>query len=127
MVEALKKEGAEYSPKRINVDLDTISKKNLEDFVSSNTKRFFSITGISSDFIEKEVEDWDADKEYMKSKGIVKSLKVVNDIAERGVALIQEYNKILTLNEDQKQYLLLLVKTFRQKFPNYKKSTLLSA
>ena len=30
---------------------------------------------------------------------IVQSVKVVNDLAERGVALIQEFNSSLTLNE----------------------------
>lgn len=127
MVEALKKEGADFCPKRINVDIENIGNKNLEDFVTSNTKRFFSITGLSSDFLKKKVEDWIKDKEYIQSKEIVTKCKVVNDTAERGVSLIQEYNKILTLDEDQKQYILLLVKSFRQKFPNYKKATLLSA
>lgn len=128
MVEALKKEGVEFCPKRIVVvDVENIRDKNLEDFVTSNTKRFFSITGMSSDFLKKKVEDWINDKEYINSKEIVTKLKVVNDTAERGVSLIQEYNKILTLNEDQKQYILLLVKSFRQKFPNYKKATLLTA
>lgn len=127
MVEALKKEGADFCPKRINVDIENIGNKNLEDFVTSNTKRFFSITGLSSDFLKKKVEDWIKDKEYIQSKEIVTKFKVVNDTAERGVSLIQEYNKILTLDEDQKQYILLLVKSFRQKFPNYKKATFLSA
>lgn len=101
MVEALKKEKAAFCPKRINVDIENIGNKNLEDFVTSNTKRFFSITGLSSDFLKKKVEDWIRDKEYIQSKEIVKKFKVVNDTAERGVSLIQEYNKILTLDEDQ--------------------------
>lgn len=53
-------------------------------------------------------------------------MRVVNDIAERGVALIEEYNKLITINEEQKQYLLLVVKQHRQKYPNTKKSTLLA-
>lgn len=48
-------------------------------------------------------------------------MKVVNDIAERGVALMQEYNKLHTNNEEQK---LLLVKEYRQKYPDSNKSTL---
>ena len=34
-------------------------------------------------------------------------MRVVNDVAERGVALTQEYNQILTKDEEQKQILLL--------------------
>jgi len=52
-------------------------------------------------------------------------MKVVNDIAERGVALMEEYNKLHTNNEEQKQFFLLLIKKFRQKYPNSKKSTLI--
>lgn len=65
MVEALKKEGAKFCTKRINVDIENIGNKNLADFVTSNTKRFFSITGLSSDFLKKKVEDWIKDKEYI--------------------------------------------------------------
>lgn len=53
-------------------------------------------------------------------------MRVVNDIAERGVALMDEYNKLHTTDEDQKQYLLLLLKQYRKKYPDSKKSTLLS-
>jgi hypothetical protein len=52
-------------------------------------------------------------------------MRVVNDITEQGVALMEEYNKLHTTNEEQKQYLLLLVKQYRQKYPDTKKSTLL--
>jgi hypothetical protein len=47
-------------------------------------------------------------------------MRVVNDIAERGVALMEEYNKLHTTNEEQKQYLLLLVKQYRKKRPDTK-------
>jgi len=45
-------------------------------------------------------------------------MRVVNDIAERGVTLMEEYNKLHTTNEEQKQFLLLLIKQFRQKYPD---------
>jgi len=48
----------------------------------------------------------------------------VNDVAERGVALIQEFNNIITTDEEQKQMLLQVVETHRKKFPDAKKSTM---
>lgn len=39
---------------------------------------------------------------------------MVNDSAERGVKLIQEYNKIITNNEEEKQYLLQIVEDNRK-------------
>lgn len=52
-------------------------------------------------------------------------MKVVNDIAESGMPLMKEYNNLHTTNEEQKQYLLLLVKLYKKMYPNSKKSTLL--
>jgi len=49
---------------------------------------------------------------------------VVNDCAERGVALIQSYNNALTKNEDEKQYLLQLVSDHRKKYPKPNKTVL---
>ena len=54
----------------------------------------------------------------------VKLLKVVNDCAERGVALIQSYNGALTNDETQKQYLLQLVSRHRKLFPEPMKAAL---
>lgn len=125
MVSALKNEGIEHPLKRVLVDPGVVLQKTLENFVSKNTLRFFSITGISSNFLEKDVELWEQDEDFKYSKTIACSMRVVNDIAERGVALIEEYNKLITANEEQKQYLLLIVKNFRQKYSDCKKSTLL--
>ena len=94
-------DGTDNIEKRITLDINAIENKSLEDFVSSNTLNFFSITGISSGFLKKKVEDWEDDAEYQKSRQLVRCMRVVNDIAERGVALMDEYNKIHTNNEEQ--------------------------
>ena len=52
-------------------------------------------------------------------------MKVVNDTAERGIALMQQYNSSLTKNEEQKQFLLRLVERHRKTFPSSAKSTLM--
>ncbi|CAB0016747.1 unnamed protein product [Nesidiocoris tenuis] len=125
MVQALENEGQEDTLRRITIDSRVIEMSSLEDFVSQNTRKFFSITGLSPDLLEREVVTWESDPEYLHIKNIVSSMRVVNDIAERGVALMEEYNKLHTQNEEQKQYLLLTVKEFRKKFPDSRKSTLL--
>lgn len=52
-------------------------------------------------------------------------MKVVNDCAERGIALIQKFNSSITKNEKQKQYLLRLVDLHRKKFPIASKSNVM--
>ena len=50
---------------------------------------------------------------------------VMNNIAERGVALIEEYNKLLTNDEEQKKFLLLAVTEYRRRYPDRNKETLM--
>ena len=52
------------------------------------------------------------------------SIKVVNDAAERGVALIQLFNAAITPQEEQKQFLLQVVEQHRQEFPDSKMAIL---
>lgn len=125
MVNALQNDGQEHLKKRTTVDIEVISAKRLENFVTSNTMDFFKTLELDTSFLNNPVHTWEEDEVYKKNKSTVKSLRVVNDIAERGVALIEEYNKLITVQEEQKQFLLLLVKNFRKRFPDRKKETLI--
>jgi len=53
-------------------------------------------------------------------------LRVVDDAAERGVRLVTDYSQILTKDEQQLQLLLQLVEEHRNKFPDMKKSTIVT-
>lgn len=53
--------------------------------------------------MEKEICLWEEDESYKSSKNIVRSMRVANSIAER--ALIDEYNKLIITNKEQKQFL----------------------
>jgi len=52
-------------------------------------------------------------------------MKMVNDSAERGIALIEKYNECLTKNKEQKQYLLRFVQRHRQLYPTSSKAVML--
>ena len=54
---------------------------------------------------------------------VITAIATVNNFAERGVALIQDYNQILTKDEQQRQYLLQVVELHRRKFLNANKTT----
>ena len=70
------------------------------------------------------ITSWDASDEYKKIRDVVKKLSVINDHAERGVALIKAYSGYLTKDEDQLQYLIQVVKEHRKRFPSAQKQTL---
>lgn len=66
---------------------------------------FFDKTGISPSFLDKDPTEWENDAVYLKVSHIVRHLKVVNDAAERGVALVTRYMNTSAnkLSEDEPQ------------------------
>jgi len=113
---------AEHPPKRPKADSSVfLPQKGLEQFCTSNSKTIFRLLQLPTSFLLKDPLSWKDDEEYQ----FVKRLAVVNDRAERGVALIQQFNKHLTKRE-QLQFLLQVVIDHRRQFLDCKKSTLLS-
>jgi len=102
MVAALKeKDGSEDPPIRIKLkDIHDLSSKQLHNFVTKTTGRFFRILGLCNDFLDLDPSEWIKDESYKICQDIIKTVKVVNDLAERGVALIQEFNSSITPNRN---------------------------
>jgi hypothetical protein len=125
MVEALAHQGTEDPPKRITLDHSKISNMQLHDFVTHNTMNFFHILSIPSSFLAADPNSWASNEAYLEAEAVVRELRVVNDTAERGVALMHDYNELLTKNEEQMQFALQVVKEHRNRFPDSKKSTVL--
>src|SRR6218665_2418004 len=86
---------------------------------------FYQRFGISSDFLDSDPQTWELRDDYKAALETVSQLKVVNDSAERGVALIEEYTSIITRKENQKQYFLQVVQDHRRKFSDCKKDLLM--
>ena len=78
--------------------------------------RFFHILELSDDFLQYDPSEWGLIPTYQRSRVAAQSVKVVNDLAERGVALVQEFNSSLTRNEEQRQFLLQVVEEHRKQF-----------
>ena len=112
-------------PKRITIDQSAIQERNLEDFVSSNTGKFFQSLDLPSEFLNDDLADWDSIECFCKACDIVKNVQVVSDNDERGVALMNGYNKLITNNEEQKQYLLQAVSEHCCQFPDCAKKLFL--
>jgi len=67
---------------------------------------------------------WENNEDYNKALSILKNIPVINDVAERGVKLIEDYNNKITKDESQKQYLLQVVSDYCKKYPDHRKETL---
>jgi len=85
---------------------------------------YFCLRDIETRFLEENPSLWELRNDYIEGLHTVQQLQVANDNAERGVALIEEYNKIITKKETQKQYLLQVVQDHRRRFPECKKGSL---
>lgn len=86
--------------------------------------RLFDRYKLSRNFLTKAPELWETDGEFIKAKSVIKNLTVVNDPAERGVKLIEDYNKLLTKDEEDLQYLVQVVESYRKQFPSHAKKNL---
>ena len=124
MVAALDKHGDEDPPKR--AVRNDFSNNCLADFVTKNTRRFFTKIKMDEKFLTKNPGSWNNQPSYLMAKKLAQKIQVINDTAEHGVALMQEYNRLVTHDEDQLQFLMQIVTEHRRAFPDSKKSTLLT-
>lgn len=111
-------------PKRITLTASNASTASLEDFVNGNTQKLFRKLQITDDFLNYDPELWATRDDYQQGINIVNALLVTNDNAERGVALVQELNKLITHDEEQFQFLLQVVADHRRQFSSCRKSLL---
>src|SRR6218665_2638032 len=116
MVKALDVVGSENPLKRINLDMPDVGERSIASFVTSSSLKFFQMLHLPSEFLKSDPQEWDSRPDYQAAAKYVREMKVVNDCAERGVALMQNYNSILTKNEDKKQFLHQVVEEHQRKY-----------
>jgi len=107
--------------KRITIQASTASTHSLEDFVSFNTRALLEKLHISVDFLDHNPMRDD----YNEGVAIINKLHVINDHAERGVALVQELNQRITHDEDQFQFLIQVVAEHRRQYSKCQKAMLM--
>jgi hypothetical protein len=124
MVTAMERQECRGLLRRIEVNLDEVLQQRLPDFVTSNTVKLFTALDMPTDFLQLHPSMWETNENYRIALRRITNLKVVNDAAERGVALIQSFNAVLTNQEEQKQYLLQVVEEHRRIYPVSNKQTI---
>jgi len=60
---------------------------------------FFLKLNINTSFLKDDSSVWKENYDYARATDIVNSFKVIN--TERGVALVEKFNKIITRKEEQ--------------------------
>ena len=99
-------------------------KTELHDLVGPKSYALFTILGTDYDWLRQKPEDWDNCPDYLEMREFVRTVKVTNDAAERGVKMITDYSKILTKDNELRRKLLQGVEMSRKIHPNFNKKTL---
>ncbi|GBM73182.1 hypothetical protein AVEN_30064-1 [Araneus ventricosus] len=105
-------------------EVPLLLEKSIEDFFSQKSLNLLKKLNINISFLNISPDLWERDDSYLKSQEIFQNLRVVNDTAERGVKLMQDINGLLTVVEEQKQFLLQCVEDHRKQYPDCKEATL---
>ena len=90
---------------------------------STNTRHFFQKLGLQDGFLDADPATWLKLEDFDSAAAFMQGIAVINGHAERGVALIQEYNRRLTQDEEQLQFLLQVVCHHHAQFPDSKNKT----
>ena len=107
-------------PKFSQVDENTA----LVDLVTPSSFKFFSILGLGRQWLEVNPDKWKEDMDYRSAREFVKTVKVTNDVAERGVKMASDFATMLTKDDEMRAMLLQGVERSRQMYPNFKKRCL---
>lgn len=97
---------------------------NLSQLVGPNSWLLFRIFGQQGTWLKRTPQSWEENCEFNEMKTFVKNLKIVNDAAERGIKLIQDFSQSITEDENERQALLQSVEQSRKKTPTFQKRVL---
>ena len=90
---------------------------SLGNFATKRTVNLLQRLSINASFLAIPPEQWSENQDYKKGRDRIQNLRVVNDTAERVVKLFEEFNSLLTNNEEEKQFILQVVEKNRKSVP----------
>lgn len=102
---------------RKHSDLKQLLQYDLSDIVSYRTKLFFSSFELQTDFFELDPSEWESNEEYKTVFEFCQNLLVDNDAAERGIKFMKDYNRVLTRDEEELQFILQIVDLYLYSVP----------
>ncbi|KAG0714162.1 hypothetical protein GWK47_001666 [Chionoecetes opilio] len=109
--------GEKNPPRRADVALDAVEQRSLASFATTNSVGLVTALGAGHDFLNVDPAEWSGRDDYTTARRRARHLRVVNDFAERGVALISAFCGAITRDEEQRQHLLQVVERHRALYP----------
>ena len=100
-----------------------VAKPRLNYFVGPKSWLIFNKLNANGAWLQKDVDDWDADREYTRMKACLCDLKVVNELAERCIKDISEYAD-LAKDSQYREDILIVATDHREVFQDLRKRAL---
>ncbi|KAK0048971.1 polycystic kidney disease protein 1-like 2 [Biomphalaria pfeifferi] len=131
MVEAIIAAGLDASVRGIKfppANVEQLKRTQLHELISSTTTAALLSIGLDVALLNGiDPENWSDCPHFQQAANVVKCLKVVNDTAERSIALMPSFNQSITKSEAEMQKLIQVVKDNRERIPDSSKASLASA
>ncbi|KAG0711860.1 hypothetical protein GWK47_019706 [Chionoecetes opilio] len=108
--------GEKNPPRRADVALDAVEQRSLASFATTNSVGLVTALGPVTISQRRSGRVVGRD-DYTTARRRARHLRVVNDFAERGVALISAFCGAITRDEEQRQHLLQVVERHRALYP----------
>ncbi|KAG0723596.1 hypothetical protein GWK47_042403 [Chionoecetes opilio] len=126
MVEGMKRPSTTKNPRRPSRRHQSISTGRFSAFCSVRSMQVLKslLGGQQPTFLELSPETWNTDSCFKCAKKQADVLKVTNDLAERGIALIQRFLGNRTKDKRQTQFLLKLSRLHTKAVPKNTKAKL---
>ena len=106
----------------LSVDKDT----RLSDLVDEKSWQVFRLLNVdASCWLSQPVSAWKKDEEYLGYCHFVRNVQVTNDVAERGVAMVEEFIDQVK-DEQQLQWLIQAVEDHRKRISGFDKRAMAS-
>ena len=122
--------GADWSVRGIKcpaAELNKLKKKQLHELVTSSSTAALQSLGLDATILSGiDPKTWEDIAEFCYTKAIVKFVKVINDTAERSVALMSTFNQSITKTESEMQKLTQVVEGNIKCIPDCCKSILMT-
>ncbi|CAH1647379.1 unnamed protein product [Spodoptera littoralis] len=102
----------------------SLYEKDIDNFTSVKSKALFDRFKIDDSFLPECPTSWSNNAIFLQVKAQMLKLRAVNDTAERAVKLMQDFHGKITVDEEQKQFLLRCIQEHRVKYPDCRRMTL---
>jgi hypothetical protein len=114
-----------HGVKHLLLNEDDLQYQSLHNLVTSASTAASQMLGLDVRILAKnDPSFWNSLPSYERMKSTIHSLSVVNDSAERSIALMSAFNKSITKNESEMQKLIQVVEDNRKRIPDCRKTTL---